>query len=77
MKTKYAEDLAKEYDFTSSEEYYAYIVISLINGQRQQVKNLFNQLNNSDKEYFLNSFLDNSIGYHVSVKNICISELLK
>jgi hypothetical protein len=33
-----AETLAKEYDFEHEHEYYDYIVDSLINGQKKQVK---------------------------------------
>ena len=74
---KYAEDLAKEYDFSNTNDYYQYIVDSLVNGQRSQVKSLFNQMKPEDKEYFLINFLDLSQGYHKSTLNICISELTK
>ena len=41
MKTKHAEDLAKEYEWGYPSQYFEYIVESLINGQRQQVRDLF------------------------------------
>ena len=73
---QYAEDLAKEYDFNTKEEYFDYIVTSLINGQRKQVKDLFNQMHPSDKEEFLNDFLTEDNSYHSSTRKICISSLL-
>jgi hypothetical protein len=79
MKTikKYAATLAKEYDFTTDTEYFDYIVDSLINGDRAQVRQLFNKMHNSDKENFLINYLDKTQGYHISTLNICIGELCK
>ena len=77
MKTRYAEDLAKDYDFNSKYEYFDYIIESLINGQRPQVKELFNQMKGEDKQEFLIDYLDSDQGYHISTKNICISELCR
>ena len=74
---KYAEDLAKEYGFNTKEEYFDYIVCSLINGQRQQVRNLFNTMKGHDQEEFLTSYLDLSEGFHKSTLNICITELIQ
>jgi hypothetical protein len=74
---KYAEDLAKDYDFQSGIEYFDYIIKSLVNGNRQQVRSLFNQMKKSDKETFLIEHLNVNIGYHKSVLNICIGELCK
>lgn len=71
-----AETLAKEYDFEHEHEYYDYIVDSLINGQRQQVKNLFNQMHSDDQQYFLNNHLEEDSGYHTSTRKICIGELI-
>ena len=76
MKTKHAEDLAKEYDFNTKEEYFNYIVDSLINGQRQQVKNLFVKMNNDSMLEFLNDFLNDDNSYHTSTRKICINALL-
>ena len=72
---KYAETLAREYDFETKEEYFDYIVESLINGQRQQVRKLFNQMKAYDQKEFLVDYLNDGIGIEKSVKNICISEL--
>ena len=69
---KRAETLAKEYDFEFENEYYDYIVVSLINGQRQQVRELFNQMHNDDKQYFLNNYLEEDNSYHTSTRKICI-----
>lgn len=77
MKKRYAEDLAKDYDFETKEDYFNYIIDSLINGQRQQVKDLFNQMKGEDQQYFLINFLDSDQGYNISTKNICIGELCK
>lgn len=74
---KYAEDLAKEYEFKNAEEYYQYIVDSLINGQTSQVRSLFNQMKPDSQQDFLINFLDPSEGYHKSTMNICIIELTK
>jgi ADP-ribosylglycohydrolase len=74
---KYAEDLAKDYDFTDESEYFNYIIESLINGQRQQVRSLFNDMHNCDKERFLVDFINPSKGIEKSVLNICIAELCK
>ena len=67
---KYAEDLAKEYDFKTKEEYYNYIVESLVNGQRQQVKDLFNAMHKDDQQNFLINYLDVLKGYDKSCLNI-------
>lgn len=73
---KRAEALAKEYEFEFENEYYDYIVVSLINGQRQQVRDLFNQMHNDDKQYFLNNYLEEDSSYHTSTRKICIGELV-
>lgn len=73
---KRAETLAKEYELGKTEEdFYQYIVDSLVNGQRQQVRSLFNQMHKDNQQDFLINFLDTSIGYHKSTLNICIIEL--
>jgi len=77
MKRKYAETLAKEYDFETRDEFFDYIIDSLINGNRDQVKKLFNQMKSCDQSDFLINHLDNNTGYHISCRNICIGELCK
>lgn len=56
--------------------YYQYIIDSLINGQRKQVIELFNDMHEEEQEYFLINWLENDNGYHTSCKNICIGELI-
>ena len=72
---KYAETLAKELEFKTAEDYFNYIVESLINGQRQQVRDLFNAMRKYDQNLFLTTYLDVSNGHHKSTLNICIGEL--
>ena len=74
-KLKFAEDLAKEYDFKTKEEYFNYIVESLENGNRKQVRELFNQMVGFDQKDFLVDYLKPAIGLHKSTMNICIIEL--
>ena len=74
---KYAEDLAKDYDFQTESEYFDYIIESMVNGQRQQVRDLFNAMHNEDKQKFLIDHLDLSMGIQKSVLNVCIGELCK
>ncbi len=74
----YAEQLARDYDLgTSENDFYNYIVESLINGNRDQVRSLFNELQKADKQTFLIDYLNPSKGIEKSVLNICIIELLK
>lgn len=42
----------KDLDFNSLEEYYQYIINSLINGNFSQVKNLYKALNKENKKLF-------------------------
>ena len=73
--------LAKELDFETDVRYFEYIIESLINGQRQQVRDLFNDLSNYEKSHFLNRYVDNYfVGYYSAehldqVREICINEL--
>jgi nucleoid-associated protein YejK len=48
-----AEKLALEHDFETAEEYYDYIELSLSNGNRQQVLNLFEELDKNAKKEFM------------------------
>jgi len=43
----------KDYEFNGLEDYYNYIVESEINGNYQQMKNLFNKFSHEQKKYFL------------------------
>ena len=74
MKSAYK--LARENDFQNGEEYFNYIIESLINGQRGQVKSLFMELNKLDKREFLNDFLNVEDEHQKEVQEICIQALL-
>ena len=74
---KYAEDLAKDYELgNNKEDFFEYILESLINGQRQQMKALFNMMKGEDQKEFLVDFLQDDGGIQKSCKNILISELI-
>ena len=76
MKTQYAEDLAKAYEFTTAEDYFQYIIDSVINGQRSQAKKLFLAMDGYDKERFLIDYCKTQGDTGESTKNICIGALL-
>jgi len=44
----------KDYEFKTIEEYFDYIIDSQINGNHNQVKELFKKLDNSQKKTFFN-----------------------
>jgi len=44
----------KDYEFKTIEDYFNYIVDSQINGNSQQVKELFKKLDNGQKKTFFN-----------------------
>lgn len=44
--------LAKELDFSNEIEYFEYLVDSLINGNRQQAKNLYKAMKKDDRKRF-------------------------
>ena len=73
---KYASTLAKEHELgTNENDFFAYIVESLLNGQRSQVRSLFNSMKTDCKHNFLINYLDISIGIQKSCLNICIAEM--
>jgi len=74
---KSAETLAKTYGWSTGEEYYDYIVESLINGQRRQVRNLFKEMNSECKREFLNNYLENDNLHHIETKEVIIAGLYK
>ena len=43
----------KKYEFYSIEDYFNYIIDSQLNGNSQQVKDLFKKLDNSQKRLFM------------------------
>tara|TARA_R110000751_G_scaffold85111_2_gene169984 strand:+ start:922 stop:1152 length:231 start_codon:yes stop_codon:yes gene_type:complete len=72
-----AETLAKEYELgNTKDDFFNYILESLINGQRQQMKDLFNMMKGEDKKTFLVDYLEDDNGIQKSCKNILISELI-
>lgn len=74
---KDAETLAKEYEVGDSpSDYYNYIVDSMINGNRAQVKALFLQMTPFCKRVFLIDFLSNTSGIEISTRNVCIIALV-
>jgi len=75
---KHAEDLAKEYELGKEDyKFFEYIIDSLINGQRQQVRNLFNLMSIDSKHSFLIDYLDPAgQPLHLSIMKICIIEML-
>jgi hypothetical protein len=76
MATKKAHLLAKERDLgNTAEDFYKHIVNSMQNGQRQQVRNLFNRMKKHNKFDFLVNFIDVSVGIEKSTLNVCIEEL--
>jgi hypothetical protein len=74
---RYAEDLAKDYDFETESEYFDYIIESYINGQPQQCKELFLQMAKDDQSKFLINYVNpNSGQIGKSVLNLCIKALI-
>ena len=73
-----ADKLAESYEVGNNcADFYNYIIESLINGQRQQVKDLFNEMAPVDQRIFLNQFLTCGDPHQDKVKSLCISELVK
>lgn len=63
----------KSLEFNTIEEYYNYIVLSEINGNRSQVYNLINDLSKQQKKEFLNYLHHNESGSDAEIiKNILI-----
>ena len=54
-------NLAKELDFETEYDYYNYIIDSSINGQPQQVKQLYNDMSRKDRDYFINIYLNDEV----------------
>jgi len=62
--------LAKELDFNTEVEYFNYIVDSYINGQKQQVNELFNDMRKDDKRDFLEHVRINCPDYYSYFVNL-------
>jgi hypothetical protein len=54
---------ANDLDFETVDEYFAYFIDSVINGQRQQAKDLYSNLSDVEKEEFKDWFEDNEDMY--------------
>jgi len=73
-----ADKLAESYELGENcTDFFNYIIDSLINGQRQQVRKLFNEMQREDQNVFLNQFLIEDNSHQTEVKKICIEELTK
>jgi len=71
-----ADKLAESYELGENcTDFFNYIIDSLINGQRQQVRTLFNKMEPEDQNVFLNQFLICGDTHQDEVKQICIEEL--
>ena len=62
--------LIKGLGFETIEDYYNYIVESLINGQRGQVRSLFNQMPSENKKEFMGTLEQGEL------MRICMEELV-
>lgn len=73
---KRADKLAEELELgTTPVDYFNYIIDSLVNGQRSQVRELFNQMHKEDKKVFLFQWLEDGNRDHEEAKEICTNEL--
>ena len=64
----------KSYEFNNIEDYFNYIIDSVINGQKQQAKTLINKLSKEQKKEFINFTLDcGTDSYIVEAKNLTLS----
>jgi len=52
-------NLAKEHDFETEEQYLDYILESEINGQQQQVRELYKAMSYDDRNYFFETYYKN------------------
>jgi hypothetical protein len=66
-----------ELDQNIADAYFNYIVDTQINGQRQQVRDLFNDMRKDDKSDFIKFLMfHDSLEAHKEVLEICIEESL-
>lgn len=79
MKDKTLLELAQELEFDTEEEYFEYIVLSLINGNRFQMVKLYKAMDERNRHYFINHYLDRSNGIDTltinEIKNYIINNL--
>jgi hypothetical protein len=72
---KLLKTLCKELELENENQYFEYIFETLINGQRGQVRELFNDMRKDDKRIFLNDHLGFTPEEN-ELRTICIEELL-
>lgn len=60
----------KDYEFKTMEDYYDYIVVSRINGNPSQVKDLVKDMSNSQYNGFIRYVIDSSeaVGYYLDIR---------
>ena len=63
-------------DTYETNAYFDYIILTLMNGQRQQVRSLFNDMRKEDKKDFLTFLTDHEYLNTKELLSICIDELL-
>lgn len=56
----------KKFEFETIQDYFSYIVDSEINGNYEQVKELFKKLSDEQKKDFFNYLKDNEIKFNYS-----------
>jgi hypothetical protein len=64
----------KSYELNNIEEYFNYIIDSIINGQKKQAKTLINKLSKDQKKEFINFTLEcGSDSYIIEATNLTLS----
>ena len=66
----------KGLEFSSLDEYFEYIIVSTINGNNSQVKNLINKLSKEQKKTFI--YFCGTVGDSLDVsycKDLCLIEM--
>lgn len=60
----------EDYEFETMEDYYDYIVVSRINGNPTQVKDLVKDMSNSQYNGFIRCVIDSSeaVGYYLDIR---------
>lgn len=65
----------RTYEFKSIDQYFDYIVESVINGQKKQAIDLINELSNKQKKEALNYFNGFQGLFYIETRNILINQL--
>lgn len=72
---KNVKTLAKEYYFSTKEQYFYYIEESYRNGQKKQAKELFNSMRKESQKEFLIDHLKEGWASTAEIRKMCITEL--